>query len=205
MIVTLDGRRLPLEFADSETLRTILDRVKAEHLANRLVVEVSLNGARLVDQALSDRLDEPAGASDQIDLGSDDLASLIQSALATMAEHLSLAGDAHRDVAESLQSGRTGEAVSMFSQVLAIWQNCRTTIVECSRLSGQDWTSKEFDGRTLAAHLNELTARLREIRDAFEARDYVLLGDLLLYEMPEVCMTWASIFRRLAEETTVHA
>ena len=203
MIVTLDGRRLSLDLAGPATLRAILDRVKAAHLESRLVVEVSVNGRPIINDALLDGLDQPAADTDQIDLGSAEPASLVNAALAEMVEQMDLAGAAHRDVAAALQAGRTGEAVGQFGRLLSIWQNSRTTIVECSRLMEQDWSNREIDGRTLTAHLNDLTARLREVRDAFEARDYVLLGDLLQYEMPDVCATWASIFRRLAEDVYV--
>lgn len=200
MIVTLDGRRLPLDLAGPATLRTILDSVKAAHLEARLVVEVSVNGRPLINDALLECLDQPAADGDQIDLGSAETASLVSAALDEMVEQMDLGGAAHRDVAAALQAGRTSEAVGQFGQLLSIWQNSRTTIVECSQLMEQDWSDREIGGQTLAAHLNELTSRLREVRDAFEARDYVLLGDLLQYEMPDVCATWASIFRRLAEE-----
>lgn len=200
MIVTLDGRRLPFEAPGPATLRAILDRVKAEHLDRRLVVEVSLNGKPLVAQDLVEQLDQTPDRDDQIDLGSDAPASLVRSALATMHEQLSLAAQAHRDVAAVLLAGQTRQAVGEFGGLVEVWQNCRTTLVECSRLMNEDWSDKEIDGRSVAAHLNELTARLREIRDAFEARDYVLLGDLLQYEMPDVCTAWASLFAKLADE-----
>ena len=47
-------------------------------------------------------------------------------------------------------------------------------------------------------HLHDLAAKLREVRDALEARDIVLLADMLRYEIPDTCQTWQGILKDMA-------
>ena len=38
--------------------------------------------------------------------------------------------------------------------------------------------------------LNDLASKLRELKDAIESRDHVLLGDILRYEFDETLEQW---------------
>ncbi len=63
MIVTLDGRRLQRGFAAGCTLASLIEQVRDTELAGRLVVTVTLNGQRLVEDDLEAvpgrKLEEP--------------------------------------------------------------------------------------------------------------------------------------------------
>ena len=52
MIVTLDGRRMEADFTSADTLQALIDRVRAEHLPDRLVVSVTVNGQLLLPEVL---------------------------------------------------------------------------------------------------------------------------------------------------------
>jgi len=71
-------------------------------------------------------------------------------------------------------------------------------VAQCSGLLERDLTVAECAGRPLREHLAELADRLRELRGACEARDVVWLGDLLTYEMPELCQRWQALLGELA-------
>ncbi len=205
MIVTLDGERLSGAFPADDTLQTLIDEVRRAHLGDRMVVSVVLDGRQLLDQELGERLDGPLGQITRIDLTSADSRELASSALREVAIQLAKAADNQAAVAEQLQSGEVSNAVTAFSDFLQVWQTCQRAIIECSGLLEQDLTTVQTSGKSVREHLDGLADKLRELRDAFEARDTVLLSDLFQYEMPEICKTWESIMYDLATNIAENA
>lgn len=198
MIVTLDGRRLAKAYAPDRTLQSLVDEVRSEHLGSRIVVEVAVDGQPLIDPALSQRLPQPVGRIEQIDLASGDARELVSAALRETAEQLDLAAGAHVEIAGDIQAGRTAEAIRQYSQLLDIWHACRSSIQNAGVILGIDYGDFRHDERSLDEWFTDLASKLREVRDAFESRDYVMLSDALKYEMPQVCETWQAILSELA-------
>ena len=48
-------------------------------------------------------------------------------------------------------------------------------------------------------HIDALSAKLRELHDALQARDFVLVADLAHYELPILCQTWRDLYTALAD------
>lgn len=199
MIVTLDGRKLDQSFSANASLQSLVDEVRARHLRDRLVIEVSVDGEVLVNPELSRRLGEPLAAASQIDLSSGDPRELACAALREVGEQLEIASEAHVEVAEELRAGRGAKAVDQYGALLTVWQAMQNSIRNGGYVVQRDFGTLEVEGRTVAQHLQDLASRLRDVRDAFEARDFVLLADILKYEMPEVCRHWRMIVQQIAE------
>jgi hypothetical protein len=204
MIVTLDGQHLEANFTSADTLQALIDRVRAKHLRDRLVVSVAVNGQVLLPEDLDARLSQPPAAEDQIDLESGDPRAIAADALRHAAEQLAAAGRAQQEVADQLNAGQVAEALGRVGESVGVWRAGQQVVVRCCALLGEDLTAVEYGGRPIREHLSELAEKLRELRDAFEARDMVLLADLLHYEMPSLCQTWHGLFTHLADIIAGH-
>jgi len=199
MIVTLDGQRLEADFTSADTLQALIDRVRAEHLPDRLVISVAVNGQVLLPEDLEARLSQSPAAEDQVDLESGDPRAIAADALRQAADQLAAAGQAQQEVADQLNAGQVAEALGRVGESVGVWQASQQVIVRCCALLGEDLTAVECGGRPIREHFSELAEKLRELRDAFEARDMVLLADLLHYEMPPLCDTWHRLLAKLAD------
>jgi hypothetical protein len=198
MIVTLDGERLTRAFPTGGTLQELIDEVRREHLGDRLVVSVAVDGLPLLDQELSERLDAPLGQVGHVELISADTRQLVADSLCEVADRLRDAGKAQEGVADDLTTGNVTSAVNCFNEFLQTWQICQKSIADCSGLLGEDLTALESGGRPVREHLDGLAEKLREMRDALEARDMVALADTLRYEIPDTCQSWHDILKDLA-------
>jgi len=199
MIVTLDGQRVRRNFAPGTSLQGILDLVRKDFRDDRLITSVAVNGQPCGEHDLPARLAEPVGEADQVDLESADPRVVSAEAFRGAAQDLAETGRRQVEIADQLNSGRTAEALARIGTLVQTWQTCRALIVQCSGLLGEDLTARQVDGRSLAEHLSALVEQLRELRNALDARDMVLLADLLYYEMPATCDTWHDLLLKLAD------
>jgi hypothetical protein len=72
-------------------------------------------------------------------------------------------------------------------------------------LVGRNLLQVSIESGTVADCLADLVERLRDLRDALEARDLVLLADLMQYEIPELCKKWKGLLLSLAESVACGA
>ncbi len=198
MIVTLDGQRLSSSIAPDCTLEDLIQQVRAAH-DDCLIVSVALNGQTLGDSDLQSRLPQPVAADMQIDLESGQPIQLVGDALRGLGLEYAAAGDHLASIAERLQSGAAAAAVGEISEFIGLWNTCHRVLVQCSGLVNQDLARQTYDGRNVQAWFEEAVNKLAGVRDALEARDLVLLSDMLRYELPPICNSWQQMLNYLAD------
>lgn len=198
MTVSLDGRPVQTQPDDGQTLQSVIDAARADLGCERLIVTVVRDGLALVNDDLSAALESSVAPSERIELASADRYELAAAALEEIAHQLGDVGRQQEDIARQLTSGQAAPAIERFSSFVTVWQTCQQTVLSCGAVLEADLTAQPHEGRPIREHLTDLAARLRELRDAFEARDMVLLADLLQYELPQLCEFWRNLLNRLA-------
>ena len=202
MIVTLDGSKLDGTFGGHSTLRSLIDQVRKDFANERLVVSVTVNGERFVEEGLDQRLAAPVAEQDQINLESYDRTELVADALREMSGRIGEAIPKQTAIAEKLNKGDTPAAIEDIGEFVLLWQTCQKTVVQGCDVLRTDLTANDYQGAALRDHLKDLADKLRDIRDALDASDFVLLADLLHYETPELCRTWQGILNEMAEQVS---
>jgi hypothetical protein len=199
MIVILDGEQLVGDFSGNQHLQALVDEVRHRQLGQRIIVSVIIDGESVVEPQLTVRLASPIGDVQQIDFESADPAALSVSALREVAGELGTARDELAEIGKLLAAGKSDDAIEGFCDFLGTWRNTQQAIGQCGRLLERDLTQEKVEERSIEEHLGDLSASLREMRDAFESRDLVLLSDLVEYEMPGLCERWSEMLGDLAE------
>lgn len=199
MIVTLDGRKLDSPAATPPDLRALIDQVRSEHSQERLIVSVSLNGELIPNESIDRFLTSTLEPSDQVDLESADTRQLTADALREAAEHVAAAGRRQIEIADQINTGQIAEAMNEFTGFVEVWQIVRDTLLQSCDVLGRDLTLHEHEGMSLLLHLGQVSETLRELRNALDNRDFVLLADLIHYEVPPMCEKWGAILQGLSQ------
>jgi len=199
MVITLDGKRIQADVRPGTTLRALVEQARRICETDRIVVEVRYDGEVLAGDTLDERLAQTLGDIGQVDFASARPAELACDALREIVRQLDEAHELHRSIAVDLQSGRVQDAVTGLSELLATWQTCCQAYRHCTDLIGGAVNRAGEDARPGAEQVAALVSRLREVRDAFESRDFVLLADLLEFELAPLCHSWRDLLSDLAD------
>ncbi|MEW6198804.1 MAG: hypothetical protein AB1601_09095 [Planctomycetota bacterium] len=206
MIVTLDGQRVDESFRPGCKLQAVVDQVRS-HMssAKRIIVSVAVNGERLDDDVLTETLERPVESDAQVDLESSEPAELVERAFRGLAESFSQAADGIDPMADGLKSSDPTRAMHDVGDFVTLWQTAYRAIAQCSGLLNRDLTACEFEGQPVIQCIATLVDRLSELRGALEARDMVLLADLVRYELQPLARSWQALLISLAEQVQAPA
>ncbi len=205
MIVTLDGQRLDANFPSEAPLGTLIEQVRTQHAAGRLVISIALNGQKLGDTTLQTALQQPVPDGAQVDLESGDPYQLVSDAMRGLSMQFNVDESRFQEIAGRLEGGDVAEAVREVGQLIQLWQTCQQALTQCSGILNDDLTAYVHEGRPVREALEGLIGQLTDLRQALESQDVVMLGDIVRYEMPGLFEKWQGLTADLAEQVAANA
>lgn len=194
MPVLLDHHRqsLPGTFTTHSTIGDILQWARTLLPAGRVVVSVKLDQTLLEGAALSDARGKPIGKS-TLTLTSADQKELSLTMLGKLAALIEWLAPQHKDVASLLEQGNTPLALQRLQGVLSAWQQIQAAygnLAKMLEITPKGLVVHDLNGESV---LEEFCRQLGEIQTALQNHDFVLLSDILQYEMDGAVANWMAL------------
>ena len=185
MNIIIDGGR---EFRPAEAPDNIITAIiqVEEHLRaqGRGILRLKINGVDIAPDELDENIDDSAPLESKvIEVQTEALGVLAKQTIDEMREVLPELATVCHQLAEVFQGGSPEEGFDEFNLLAEIWQKLKEGQEQIAHAIGVDLGAIDIGGRRLSDHHAELNKFLMESVDALEARDCVLLGDLLEYEL----------------------
>lgn len=97
------------------------------------------------------------------------------------------------EAAELFRSGDPAVGLQKLAACFSLWHNTQDSVGKIAKLLRVDLALvKTADGRAVKEIIEGFAGQLRQLRDALEARDYVLCCDVLTYDMEGIAPDWRS-------------
>jgi hypothetical protein len=194
MHILLDHHRhkLPATFSPASPLGDVLQWVRTRVPAGRVIVSVKHNDAVLNGAALTDARAQPLG-SDPLELTSADQKELSLTMLGKLAALIEWLAPQHKQVATQLEQGSTAAALQRLQGILSAWHEIQCAFGNLAKMldiSAGDLRVNELTGDAV---LDEFCRHLGEIQTALTSHDFVLLADILQYEMDGAVANWMAL------------
>jgi hypothetical protein len=193
MTVTVDDQPLPAETLGLKTVGHVLAHLQR---ANRLVVHVLIDGQE-PDLEQMPRVRQSPLLGHTLYVETADPREMALDVLAEVESQLDEADRLKAESADLIQRNQTTKALERLSGCFTTWQHAQESVLKTAQLLRIDLATIRVQTRALADVLTEFTDQLRQIRESLENRDYVTLGDVLLYEMEGTCEQWRAAIRAM--------
>lgn len=118
-----------------------------------------------------------------LEIQTEAIGTLVESSLREMSEVIGELPIVCHGLAEVFQGESPEEGFGTFDKLAEIWREVKVRQIQIADTLGLDLGGLDLDGAPLSAMHEELNTYLSEALEALEARDCVLLGDLLEYEL----------------------
>jgi hypothetical protein len=194
MSVMVDDSPLSIRELGLNTVGDVLTHVASD---DRLIVQVLIDGT-VPDLSQLDRVKQTRLDDCTLFVETARPRVIAHEALDVVEESLAQAEKLRTESAELFRTGDAAGAMQKLSGCFGIWNNAQDSLGKVAKLLRIDLARVEAGkGMTAKGVVEAFAGHLRQLRDALEARDYVLCCDVLTYEMETVAQDWQATIKAL--------
>jgi len=186
MPVTVDDSPLRAEELGLRTVGQVLAHLQRE---KRLVVHVLIDGLEPDFRRLGDVRKSPL-KDHHVFIETADPREMAMDVLKQVESQLGEADRIKNEAAKLLQSNQNVRAMEKLSGCLTTWQHAQESLLSTARLLKIDLDQILIAGRPLTELTAQFAEQLKQIRSSLENRDFVTLGDVLIYETEQTSAQW---------------
>jgi hypothetical protein len=186
MSVTVDDSPLGAEELGLRTVGQVLAHLKHK---KRLVVHMLIDGLEPDLHRLGDVRKSPL-KDHHVFIETADPRDMATDVLKQVEAQLGEADRVKNEAADLLQGNQNSRAMEKLSGCLTIWQHAQESLVKTARLVKIDLDQIIVGGQPLTDLILQFADQLKQIRSSLENRDFVSLGDVLIYETQQTSAQW---------------
>lgn len=200
MPVTVDHSPLLAEELGLRTVGQVLAHLQRE---KRIIVHVLIDGLEPDLRRLGD-VRKSSLNDHQIFIETADPREMAMDILKQVESQLSEADRIKTEAAKLLQTNQNVRAMEKLSGCLTTWQHAQESLLGTARLLKIDLDHIVVGGRPLTELVAQFAEQLKQIRSALENRDFVSLGDVLIYETEKTNINWRQALETLRNAIIAH-
>lgn len=198
MPVVVDSQTIDTEPLGLSTVGDVIQHLQRD---DRLVVHILVDGAEPDLDRIGQLRASPINGH-TLFIETADPRQMARQLLAELSEQVERTRDDQRSSADLLQQGLAGKALERLAGCFRIWSNAEDAVSKVARLLRLDLAQVKVGDQSLMQSLQTIGEDLRQIRQALQDRDFVLLSDVLLYESSQTADRWAALLRALDSTIT---
>lgn len=175
----------------SQTLSELIDEVRGRLSdTGRMIVSIECDGVELSAAELDRAMTRSIGNYESLAMRTCAPAELVEGALDQALSCLRESRTQCSMIVKHLAESNTAGAMSALAGVLGTWQQVHEGMRNAIGLLGVDVARLSTNEVDIVGVFGEVRDLLIQIKEVVEARDTVLLGDLLQYELDPVVDRW---------------
>ena len=200
MQVYLDDEPFDPQTDAQTTVGDVVEEVKG-HLPTqqRMLVAIRCDGEEIASEKLKDVLASPIGSYAKVELATMSPRQLAVDALEGAAALFGETSGMTREVVELLNQGQTPRAMKLLGSCLEAWNQAGDSVRRTAQLLSLDLDAMQVEQQPLPELFDVLREQLNGVKEAIEGRDYVLLADILQYELPQTAQQWERMIRAVRD------
>ncbi len=186
MGVTVDHQPLAVKTLGYSTVGQVLGHLQRE---NRLVVHVLIDGEEPDLERIAELRRQPLGDR-VVFIETADPTDMAMQVLDAVADQLKDTDRSKDEAVELLRDNQCSPAMQKLAGCFGAWQHAQESLLKTAQLLRIDLTKIAVADEALTHLMGSFSTELRQVREALECRDFVLLSDTLSYEMTDTTRKW---------------
>lgn len=166
----------------------------------QFVVSLRCDGCDVAPEQLETVLQRSICEFEKIELQTQSGAALICQTLSGTLQLFSGIQELCGRCADLLAAGQQVPAMQSLQQFFDVWRQVQEAVLVCAQALDVRLDDLQVAGQTVADIANSVRAQFSELKSAMEVGDFVLVGDILRYELTEPLESWRQLLETLARQ-----
>lgn len=168
----------------------------------RIVVALRCNGEEVQPEKLAEELQKPVVSLNKLELFTGLPGHLVGDAMSHAAEMLSALDQQYPEAATLLTEGKTNEGMNLLAACIQVWQQVHDAVGKSIDMLELDAESITVQDVSIVDAMERPKDVLVQLRNALQSGDFVLVADLLQYELKDVTELWHAVVSTIRREAT---
>ncbi len=191
MKVFLDNQPIDVNVKDYNNLEDLIYGVMTDFIpGNRLLVEVKVNDITFSERWPGEAKIIPIDKILKLDFYTEPLEKVASKMLDDLPKQIDMINKGLLDAAELYRVADEQEANLNFIKMIAALRDFITFITQLRKTNIINWEELNIDGMEIETHYEKLNKLTDEILDVQEDEDWILLADLIEYELKPIMEKW---------------
>lgn len=200
MTAYLDARPYSRGLTPASTVAEFIESARQSlDGSGRMLIGLRCEECDVPPDQLDALLIEPLSRFNRLELTSDRPSRVVEDILLHARTCLAQSFELVQDASQKFSSGEGVDAMTALIACIQSWGQVHEAIVKGGQLMRIDFEKLLIRDRSVQAWLAGLVDRLRDIKNAVESNDLVLLADMLKYELDESLQEWEGFVDGLIE------
>ncbi len=183
------------------TVDQLIAQIKPELSHNdRMIVTIACDHIEISEHEIDGVLGREIARYQRLDFTTAAVSELATGAMQAAMTLLSATRTKQTEAIELLSKDRNEEAINALSECITGWVQTHDTVIKTVSLIGLNIDDLTHDGKNVVAILNEVAHHLTQLKECLAGGDYVLLNDLLQYEIVPWFHQWEGMVGAIANE-----
>lgn len=184
-----------------ETIDELVAQIKVQ-LADRerIIVTIRCDDKDVEEQGIDAVMAQSPTQYQRLDFATARLAELAVGAMEASQAILSETRLKQDQAIELLSQDQNGPAVEALAECIAGWSQSHETVIKTISLLGIEIDHLTYDGKQILDILNEVAHQLTQLKECLQTGDFVLLNDLLQYEIAPWFDQWEGMVESITNE-----
>jgi len=198
--VYIDEEAYAIDGDHTLTVAGVLERVRtAARSADRLVTSVACQGQELSADELTEMSQRRAVDCGRLDLMTRPTREVVCEVFDSAIAVFEATTEPSRQAVDLLAQGQTVRALETLAGSFQSWQSAQDAVIGALKLSDLKLEELGALGERVESSVTAFRDCLQQVRQALHSRDFVLLGDLLQYELPGSLTEWQAAIAGLRD------
>jgi len=166
----------------------------------RILAGFRCDGAEVAVEAMASTLSRPAGSFERLEVFTCTPEDLVVEAMNQASASLEETEGVTQNIAELLMEGKASEGIERLGECVRIWQQLHDAVAKSLGLLHLSPEQVMVRDEPLLTALERPKEVLLQIKGALQARNHVLLADILQMEFAEAMGMWHMMIARIRQE-----
>ncbi len=207
MKLLLNDREVTDSVPDNASLGAALMAVQEQHIAaDEVISTILVDDEPLTADLLAEWKHRPMEEFSSVQIEAPKRNLLASQGLRLLSQGLSESSEQREEIVDHICQSRHSQAMEMLTGYLTLWDSIQQSLGSAARLIEVDLDSLEVyestgnaEVKRVADRIHQLSEQLKQLQNALEAQDLVLLGDILEYEFGPLTDDWQRMLEQLAD------
>jgi hypothetical protein len=202
----LDNEPWDHSLTDGDKLEMLLAAVNRDAAdKGRTVIAIQCDGQVVNAEQLTEALSKPLSEFQRVELSSKPVGEVAAAVLDHAGALVQETERNQSDIVELLNEGNTVRGMELLAGSFRLWQQAHEVVLQAVRLGRINLDDVAVEGTPSVDIIGGLRDRLAQIKESLEARDYVMLADILQYEIGDTVQSWRALIAELQARLSAHS